>query len=320
MRKKAFIIAMIALLPLVMPAIESSRFFGVTSAKMDGMLINPLNCIRANGKAAILNVTPTQIFTTNYAGYAAIRPQNDFTDARGEWVVPDITGSVKPSMVDMFVGIGGVSEAGGIIQVGTELSRGWPEYGDVYRYRSWYENFPADAEYGPDITPGHSFHAMVWQVGANLWHVQLTDTTTDTTIIDLDVDTSAHPPNQRDADWIVECRKDPTKEIPNVGTITFRNCKASVGGGTAQPMGTYSPQNFEIIKKGVRRTTTSAISVDGTSFSVSVTPFVEVGGFVVPVDKFGLLAPYFGLASTILVATVATSIYVKHIKRRKEKQ
>jgi hypothetical protein len=45
-----------------------------------------------------------------------------------------------------------------------------------------------------------------------------------------------------------------------------------------------------------------------------------VGGIVVPVDKFGLLAPYIGLASTALVAIVATSAYVKHVKRRKEKQ
>jgi len=45
-----------------------------------------------------------------------------------------------------------------------------------------------------------------------------------------------------------------------------------------------------------------------------------VGGIVVPVDKFVLLAPYIGLASTILVATVATAIYVKRVKRRKEKQ
>jgi len=42
-----------------------------------------------------------------------------------------------------------------------------------------------------------------------------------------------------------------------------------------------------------------------------------VGGFLVPVDKFGLLAPYIGLASTIVVATVATAIYAK---RRKEKR
>jgi len=45
-----------------------------------------------------------------------------------------------------------------------------------------------------------------------------------------------------------------------------------------------------------------------------------VGGVWVPVDKFGLLAPYIGFASTIIVATVATSIYAKRVKRREEKQ
>lgn len=36
-----------------------------------------------------------------------------------------------------------------------------------------------------------------------------------------------------------------------------------------------------------------------------------VGGFMVPVDKLGLLAPYIGLASMIIVGTVATIVYVK---------
>jgi hypothetical protein len=45
-----------------------------------------------------------------------------------------------------------------------------------------------------------------------------------------------------------------------------------------------------------------------------------VGGIIVPVDKFALLAPYIGLTSTIIVATVATAVYVKRVKRRKEKQ
>jgi hypothetical protein len=42
-----------------------------------------------------------------------------------------------------------------------------------------------------------------------------------------------------------------------------------------------------------------------------------VGGIWIPVDKFVLLAPYIALASTILVATAATAIY---IKRRNKKQ
>ena len=43
-----------------------------------------------------------------------------------------------------------------------------------------------------------------------------------------------------------------------------------------------------------------------------------VGGVSVPVDKLGLLASYIALTSTILIATAATAIYVKHTKRRKK--
>lgn len=45
-----------------------------------------------------------------------------------------------------------------------------------------------------------------------------------------------------------------------------------------------------------------------------------VGGIWVPVNKFALLAPYIGLASTIIVAIVVTVIYAKRFERRKEKQ
>ena len=46
----------------------------------------------------------------------------------------------------------------------------------------------------------------------------------------------------------------------------------------------------------------------------------SVGGIAIPVDKLGLLAPYVGLASTTLAVTVAAAVYVKRVKRRKEKQ
>lgn len=51
-------------------------------------------------------------------------------------------------------------------------------------------------------------------------------------------------------------------------------------------------------------------------------PIIEpgVGGLQLPVDKFGLLAPYIGVASAIVIGTVATAICVKRVKRRKQKQ
>jgi len=62
----------------------------------------------------------------------------------------------------------------------------------------------------------------------------------------------------------------------------------------------------------------SAASI--TEVHVSSLP---VGGYSVPItipfDKFAF-APYIGLASTILVAAVATAVYVKRVKRKKEKQ
>jgi hypothetical protein len=45
----------------------------------------------------------------------------------------------------------------------------------------------------------------------------------------------------------------------------------------------------------------------------------SVGGNVVPVDKLALLAPYVGLASTTIIAAIATAVCVKRVKRRKEK-
>jgi hypothetical protein len=43
----------------------------------------------------------------------------------------------------------------------------------------------------------------------------------------------------------------------------------------------------------------------------------NVGGIQVPTDKFGLLAPWISLASTMLIGTIAAAIYVKRVKRRK---
>jgi hypothetical protein len=65
---------------------------------------------------------------------------------------------------------------------------------------------------------------------------------------------------------------------------------------------------------------TSAIGSDSDWTFRTFGTIPAVGGVVIPVDKFGLLAPYIGVASTILVATAATAIYVKRVKRRKKKQ
>jgi len=68
------------------------------------------------------------------------------------------------------------------------------------------------------------------------------------------------------------------------------------------------------------RSTTLTVSSSGTYTAYYYYYTSPVGGIVTPIDKLGLLAPYIGLASTILVATAATAVYVKRVRRRKEKQ
>lgn len=74
-------------------------------------------------------------------------------------------------------------------------------------------------------------------------------------------------------------------------------------------------RKFTIITSAIYSFFDNVLSLSGTTREESA-----VGGITVSIDKFGLLAPYIGLTSTIVVATVATAIYVKRVKRRKEKQ
>lgn len=46
---------------------------------------------------------------------------------------------------------------------------------------------------------------------------------------------------------------------------------------------------------------------------------IRDGGIFIPIDKFGLLAPYIGLSSMVIVATIAISVSVKRINRSKKK-
>lgn len=53
------------------------------------------------------------------------------------------------------------------------------------------------------------------------------------------------------------------------------------------------------------------------TYSVQLDP--RVGGSIVPIDKFALLAPYISLAFMIATATLAL-FYVRRVKNREEKQ
>jgi len=65
---------------------------------------------------------------------------------------------------------------------------------------------------------------------------------------------------------------------------------------------------------------TDGVNVGEDISDGNFTIYLPVGGIWILPDKLGLLVPYIALVSTILVATAATAIYIKHVKHRKKKQ
>ena len=85
----------------------------------------------------------------------------------------------------------------------------------------------------------------------------------------------------------------------------------SVGGYTSIALDSYNNPHISHFDHGPFRLR--------YAYEAPPPPPEGVGGIKFPVDKFGLLAPYIGVASAIIAATTATAIYVKRVKRREEK-
>jgi hypothetical protein len=147
-----------------------------------------------------------------------------------------------------------------------------------------------------DLSVQDNFH-RISQYGYTYYEVNVTNNSFDTTVVTL------HP-----------------SSVPD-GWLAYINTTVQLAPQTS------SVVNLLVLDNTAAADASATITVTGKNllnYTASASTFTavgsRVGGIVVPVNKFGLLAPYIGLASTILVATAATAIYVKRVKRRKEKQ
>jgi len=126
------------------------------------------------------------------------------------------------------------------------------------------------------------------------------------------------------------------KEVLEVSPINFRGYDATLIRATMNthadipPYGNITLLGYVIVfyNETLDRTGVVYVSAVEANYDAAL-PMMEslvdgmqipsppaVGGIWVPVDKFGLLAPYIALASTILVITAAAAIYVKRVKEK----
>ncbi len=221
--------------------------------------------------------TPVVTKAINWGGYVIASdlqtPQPIIASVNASWIVPTVAPSVDDTFSAVWIGIGGQFPMDtSLIQCGTEQ--------DSIRgqlvYSAWYELLPRTSVTIRTIlvSPGDQMQASIQLVDVALsqWSINITDVTTGLSF----QNTFRYNSNRLSAEWIVER---PTVNrvigaLADFGSVTFEDCQANVGSISgsitsfpAQESVMYSSTSPGV--NSVQLTDVSALSVDGTSFTVS---------------------------------------------------
>ena len=238
-------------------------------------------------------------YSSNWAGYAAFSPEasnpSSVTGVQGTWKVQQVSGA---GLSSQWIGIGGYGSGTNLIQIGTESD----SYGLVQNYYSWSERYPMESQQGLcnflstcnyPVSAGDVMYASITLADktSNQWNMELDDLTQSWSYST----TTTFAPTTTTAEWIDEgtsaclAQKYCALLLPNFGTAEF-------GGDyfTSQSSTKVSSTNFATIEEvsrqisgltyqelfmtsdgsstGTPQANPSALSSDGTSFSVSYPP------------------------------------------------
>jgi len=111
--------------------------------------------------------------SSNWSGYAISGKKGAYSCISGEWIVPFIKPSRKPTYSSAWIGIDGFRNSS-LIQTGTghEYVNGSP------RYYAWWEILPeAETVIPLPVTPGDHMQAVIQQINRTKWSITLRNLT-----------------------------------------------------------------------------------------------------------------------------------------------
>ncbi len=248
--------------------------------------------------ASAQTVTATQQQSQNWAGYI-VQPSTgkSFSSVSGSWKQPTTTSSsgTDQGYSAFWVGLGGASgQSQSLEQVGT--SADWVN--GKAQYYAWYELVPsAQVKLNVAINPGDQISGKVSVSGTTVT-ISLSDQTTGQSVTQS---LQMSNPDASSAEWIAEAPSAAvqagvyqTLPLANFGTATFTGASATADGHTGSisdpnwsvaqvqlsPTGTvgdpavggsFTPAGLGGGSSSASGASTSNVSSDGSSFSVSYT-------------------------------------------------
>lgn len=214
--------------------------------------------------------------STNWSGYAVTGAPGSVSDAKGSWTVPSIQGTCSGTnqYSSFWVGIDGFN-SGTVEQTGTDsdCQNGAPTY------YAWFEFFPHPSFLinGMAIRPGDHISADA-HFGGRSFTVTITDVSTGQS---FSTSARVRGAQRSSAEWIAEAPSSSGGILPlaDFGTVSYgtdstgvaMTCYATIGGttGAIGAFGSAIQQITMVSNSGATKAQPSALSSDGTSFSVT---------------------------------------------------
>ena len=211
------------------------------------------------------------VVSTNWSGYAVTG--SSFTSAKGSWIVPTATCPSGDQYAAFWVGIDGYSSSS-VEQTGTDSDCDGSNRPSYYAWYEFYPN-PSFTISSLSIKPGDRISAQVVYSGSE-FTITITDETTGKS---YSKSSTVRGAKRSSAEWIAEAPFGRSVlPLADFGTILFGEDTTGVTGtneatmgGTTAVIGSFA-DIFEITmesSKGALEAVPSALSTDGSSFSVT---------------------------------------------------